>query len=80
MYQPECGGGRHKCGQRVLGSLDSTATRLGNTTLTDEGKEEGWHCRCLYNRYTVGALIFFDSLCSCGQGSVNMPRLISAID
>ena len=80
MYQPQCGGSRHKCAQCLLGSLDSTAPRLGNIALTDEDKEENRHRRRLYYRYTVGAPIFFDSSRWCGQASVVMPRLIRSID
>ena len=70
MYQPQYGGGRLKCSQRVLGSLDSIAPCLGNIALTDEGKKENWHCRHLYYRCTVGALISLDLSCWCGQFSV----------
>ena len=80
MYQPQCRGGRHKCAQRLLGSLDSTAPHLGNIALADEGKEENRHRRRLYYRYTVGALILFDPSCWCGQASVDMSKLIRSID
>ena len=61
LHKQKHGADRFWCGQRALGSVESTSPRLGNVALANGAEEKSWrYCRFRY-RSTVRAPYTFAS-------------------